>query len=97
MSKELKDVAAVIHRLSSSANIENTNKLKHETLKESEIDKSVEENEDLRRQIIFLEEQVKEKEHCIKILEESLNKDVKSTSCSRDSRKYFVVNSTTQV
>ena len=69
----------------------------HETLKESEMDKSLKENVDLRRKIAFLEEQVKEKEHCIKILEESLNKDVKSTSCSRDARKYFLVNSTTQV
>merc|ERR1719206_1366202 len=97
MAEELKGVAAVIQRLSFTTNFENTNKLiRHEALKESEMDKTVEENEDLRRQIVFLEEQVKEKEHSIKLLEELLNKDKKATSCSGHSRKYFPVNSSTQ-
>jgi len=97
MAEELKDVAAVIQRLSFTTNFDNTNKLiRHEALKESEMDKTVEENEDLRRQIVFLEEQVKEKGHSIKLLEELLNKDKKATSCSRHSRKYFPVNSSTQ-
>ena len=98
MAEELKDVAAIIQRLSFTTNFDNTNKLlRNEALKESEMDKTVEENEDLRRQIVFLEEQVKEKEHSIKLLEELLNKDKKATSCSRYSRKFFPVNSSTQV
>ena len=97
MAEELKDVAAVIQRLSFTTNFNNINKLRHEALKESEMDKTVEENEDLRRQIVFLEEQVKDKEHSIKLLEELLNKDKKATRCSRHSRNYFPVNSSTQV
>ena len=97
MAEELKDVAVVIKRLSSSTNFDNNNKLIHKTLKDSEMDKNFEENVGLRRKIVFLEEQVKEKEHCINLLEESLNKEKTSISCSRDSKKYFLVNSTTQV
>merc|ERR1719317_1708635 len=97
MAEELKDVAAFIQHLSFTTNFDNTNKLiRHEALKESEMDKTVEENEDLRRQIVFLEEQVKDKEHSIKLLEELLNKDNKATGCSRPSKKYFPVNSSTQ-
>ena len=41
------------------------------------MDKSLEENVNLRRKIVFLKEQVKEKEHFINLLEEVLNKENK--------------------
>ena len=86
-------MAGVINRLSAFSNIDH-----HKTIDESlSENKTSDENADLRRQIILLEEQVKKKEHSLRILEESIKKERKPISCSRDSGKYCLVNSATQV
>jgi len=92
IAEELKNVAGVINRLSAFSNIDH-----HKTIDESlSENKTSDENADLRRQIILLEEQVKKKEHSLRILEESIKKERKPISCSRDSGKYCLVNSATQ-
>ena len=91
IAEELIDVAEV-NRLSESSTIEQPVDIhKHE------ITKTVEENRDLKRQIVLLEEKVQEKEHNIKILTELVDEDRIMSSCPEETRKSGLVNSTTQV
>jgi cell division septum initiation protein DivIVA len=75
----------------SSSNQENY----HEFSEETSMRKIVEENEDLKRQIIFLQQQVQEKEHRTRVLEKLLVADTKIFDSSGKCRKS--VNSATQV
>ena len=93
-SEELSDVAAAINRLSASSNY-NHQENYQVSYKESSMRKIVEENEDLKQQIIFLQKQVQEKEHRTRVMEKLLVANTKMCSSTPKSRKSF--NSATQV
>ena len=93
-SEELSDVAAAINKLSASSNYD-AHAYYDDSSKENSIRKIVEENEDLKRQIIFLQQQVQEKEHRTRVLEKILMADTKMFRNSVKCRKS--VNSATQV
>ena len=96
MAEELIDVAAVISRLSASSNFNNQPNF-HGPSIENGMSKTVEENEDLKRQIIFLQQQLKEKDHRAKVLEKLMTGKKTMLSSSAEWRKNVLVNSATQV
>ena len=99
-SEELMSVASVIDKLSLSAN-NNVGDSDNDTdnvrdITDKAIRQTLEENEDLKRQNILLEQQLGEKERRIKALEKILLNDEKSFGFNKD-RKFMVVNTASQV
>lgn len=100
-SEELMSVASVIDKLSLSAN-NNAGDSDNDTdnnvrdITDKAIRQTLEENEDLKRQNILLEQQLGEKERRIKALEKILLTDEKSFGFNKD-RKFMVVNTASQV
>ena len=92
--EELSDVAAAITRLSVFSKY-NDQENYHDSSKENSIRKIVEENEELKRQLILLKQQIQEKEHQTRVLEKLLVADTKISSRTQKDRKS--VNSATQV
>ena len=97
-------MANVIDKLSLHANIindnENSDEEDSECVKDitnKAIRQTVEENEDLKRQNILLEQQLEEKERRIKALERLLLTEEKSQFSLTNGRKSFSVNTATQV
>ena len=97
-SEELINVAAAIGRLSAAASDFNDKENYCESVTDMDaIRKTVEENEDLKRQIILLQQQLEEKDRRTKVLENILVAEGKLFSSSADGGKYDVVNTATQV
>lgn len=97
-------MANVIDKLSLHANTindnENSDEEESECVKDitnKAIRQTVEENEDLKRQNILLEQQLEEKERRIKALERLLLTEEKSQFSLTNGRKSFSVNTATQV
>ena len=101
-SEELISVANVIDKLSlTTSNIVNdTNDNTDESVKDitdKAIRQTLEENEDLKRQNILLEQQVEEKERRIKALERVLLTEEKSYNFGIKGRKSLLINTASQV
>ena len=100
-SEELMSVASVIDKLSLSAH-NNAGDSDNDTdnnvrdITDKAIRQTLEENEDLKRQNILLEQQLGEKERWIKALEKILLTDEKCFGFNKD-RKFMVVNTASQV
>ena len=99
-SEELLSVASVIDKLSVNAATDtvseeepcdNVRDITHQAIRQT-----VEENEDLKRQNILLEQQLEEKERRIKALEKILVTENRSCSLS-NGNKSLLVNSASQV
>jgi len=95
MAEELIDVAAVISRLSASSNIDHKISFQ-ESSQRNGMSKTVEENEDLKRQIIFLQQQLQEKDHRAKVLEKLVTGKKTLLNSSTEWRQNVLVNSATQ-
>ena len=99
-SEELLSVACVIEKL--SENFSNENK-EEETggsvrdITSQAIRQTIEENQDLKRQNILLEQKLEEKERKIKALERILVSEEKSYGLTSNLRKTSYVNSASQV
>ena len=101
-SEELISVANVIDKLSlTTSNIVNdTNDNTDESVKDitdKAIRQTLEENEDLKRQNILLEQQLEEKERRIKALERVLLTEEKSYNFGIKGRKSLLINTASQV
>ena len=99
-SEELLDVAAAIGRLSAAASDCNYKENYCDSvtdMADTAIRKTIEENEDLKRQIIFLQQQLEEKDRRTKVLENILLAEGKIFSSSANVGKSDAVNTASQV
>ena len=97
-SDNLKDVAIAINRLSDAAVHNPNHKDTLKDISDTAVRKTVQENEDLKRKIVFLQQKMDVKERHIKVLEKLLLEDRKPiihTSQQQNSNQ--IVNTASQV
>ena len=97
-SDDLKDVAIAINRLSDAAVHIPNHKDTLKDISDTAVRKTVQENEDLKRQIVFLQQKMDVKERHIQALEKLLLEDRKPIShTSQQQNSKYIVNTTSQV
>jgi len=98
-SEELIDVAAAIGRLSAAASVCNNQENYSDSVKDitdTAMRKTVEENEDLKRKIVLLQQQLEEKERRTRVLEKLLVGEGKLSNNSDRGEKADLANTATQ-